>query len=176
MELLLGVLVVFLDKCLQGSGLQIPSNHVSGVVGICITMRAHTHAHIHTHAHTMCERAHTDTHTHTTCTQIANNKRYAGNKGWTVSECAERVSKEIGNIDILCIHVLHQGRVMPCKLMQFPVLVGGDLCRHFLTGASATQSIYFRCMLSHGKANPPCGCLGCQNVANFPFGCLDRQN
>jgi len=33
--------------------------------------------------------------------QIANNKRYAGNKGWTVSECAERVSKEIGNIDIL---------------------------------------------------------------------------
>ncbi|KAF5840308.1 enoyl reductase [Dunaliella salina] len=40
--------------------------------------------------------------------EIANNKRYAGNKGWTVSECAERVSKEIGNIDIL-VHSLANG-------------------------------------------------------------------
>jgi hypothetical protein len=38
-----------------------------------------------------------------TCTapQIASNKRYAGNSGWTVSECAAKVSKDIGKIDIL---------------------------------------------------------------------------
>ena len=47
-------------------------------------------------------QSHSRTHSHIhTCTQIANNKRYAGNKGWTVSECAERVGKEMGNIDIL---------------------------------------------------------------------------
>jgi len=35
------------------------------------------------------------------CVQIASNKRYAGNKGWTVSECAERVEKEMGKVDIV---------------------------------------------------------------------------
>lgn len=42
--------------------------------------------------------------------QIASNKRYAGNSGWTVSECAEKVAKDIGKIDILvggaCTHVM----------------------------------------------------------------------
>lgn len=33
--------------------------------------------------------------------QIATNKRYAGNSGWTVSEIAEKVAKDIGKIDIV---------------------------------------------------------------------------
>ena len=33
--------------------------------------------------------------------QIATNKRYAGNSGWTVSEVAEKVAKDCGKIDIL---------------------------------------------------------------------------
>ena len=33
--------------------------------------------------------------------QIATNKRYAGNTGWTVSEVAERAAKDIGKIDVL---------------------------------------------------------------------------
>jgi hypothetical protein len=47
-------------------------------------------------------------HTHLTlyhccalASQIATNKRYAGNNGWTVSECAAKVAKDIGKIDIL---------------------------------------------------------------------------
>ena len=35
------------------------------------------------------------------CLQIATNKRYAGNTGWTVSEVAERAAKDIGKIDVL---------------------------------------------------------------------------
>lgn len=35
------------------------------------------------------------------CMQIASNKRYAGNSGWTVSETAEKVAKDIGKIDIV---------------------------------------------------------------------------
>lgn len=33
--------------------------------------------------------------------QVATNKRYAGNKAWTVSEVAESVKQDSGNIDIL---------------------------------------------------------------------------
>jgi hypothetical protein len=43
--------------------------------------------------------------------QIATNKRYAGNSGWTVSEVAERVGKDIGNIDIL-VSTLLPGTVL----------------------------------------------------------------
>jgi hypothetical protein len=32
---------------------------------------------------------------------VASNKRYAGNSGWTVSEVAEKVAKDIGKVDIL---------------------------------------------------------------------------
>ncbi len=36
-----------------------------------------------------------------TTPQVATNKRYAGNKAWTVSEVAESVKADSGNIDIL---------------------------------------------------------------------------
>jgi len=43
---------------------------------------------------------------------IANNKRYAGNEGWTVSECADKVKADFGTIDIL-VHSLANGRAWP---------------------------------------------------------------
>lgn len=43
----------------------------------------------------------TEVHTPPHTFQIATNKRYAGNTGWTVSEVAERVAKDIGKIDIV---------------------------------------------------------------------------
>lgn len=33
--------------------------------------------------------------------QIATNKRYAGNQGWTVSEVAEKVAKDSGKMDVV---------------------------------------------------------------------------
>lgn len=33
--------------------------------------------------------------------QVATNKRYAGNDGYTVSEVAEKVKKDFGSIDVL---------------------------------------------------------------------------
>lgn len=39
---------------------------------------------------------------------IATNKRYAGNSGWTVSEVAEKVKKDIGKVDIV-VHSLANG-------------------------------------------------------------------
>ena len=36
------------------------------------------------------------------------NKRYAGNEGWTVSECAAKVAKDWGKVDVL-VHSLANG-------------------------------------------------------------------
>lgn len=48
---------------------------------------------------------------------IATNKRYAGNAGWTVSECAEKVAKDIGKIDIL-VHSLANGPEVTKPLLE----------------------------------------------------------
>eukprot|EP00798_Chlamydomonas_sp_ICE-L_P008981 gene8981-16117_t len=48
---------------------------------------------------------------------IATNKRYAGNKEWTVSECAARVGKEVGKIDIL-VHSLANGPEVTKPLLE----------------------------------------------------------
>jgi len=54
--------------------------------------------------------------------QIATNKRYAGATGWTVSECAAKVAKEVGNIDIL---VSAGRRVLWAGLLGSPWLAAG---------------------------------------------------
>ncbi|GAX74103.1 hypothetical protein CEUSTIGMA_g1552.t1 [Chlamydomonas eustigma] len=48
---------------------------------------------------------------------VATNKRYAGNSGWTVSEVAERVEKDIGKIDIL-VHSLANGPEVVKPLLE----------------------------------------------------------
>lgn len=48
---------------------------------------------------------------------IKTNKRYAGNSGWTVSEVADQVSKDIGNIDIL-VHSLANGPEVSKPLLE----------------------------------------------------------
>ena len=40
--------------------------------------------------------------------QVMENKRYAGNEGWTVSECAAKVAKDWGKVDVL-VHSLANG-------------------------------------------------------------------
>ncbi|GFR49893.1 hypothetical protein Agub_g11997, partial [Astrephomene gubernaculifera] len=49
--------------------------------------------------------------------EVAANKRYAGNKNWTVSEVAECVKQDIGNIDIL-IHSLANGPEVMKPLLE----------------------------------------------------------
>lgn len=49
--------------------------------------------------------------------QIASNKRYAGATGFTVSETAEKVKAELGNIDIL-IHSLANGPEVQKPLLE----------------------------------------------------------
>lgn len=49
--------------------------------------------------------------------EIATNKRYAGNSGWTVSEVAEKVSKDLGKIDIL-VHSLANGPEVTKPLLE----------------------------------------------------------
>lgn len=49
--------------------------------------------------------------------QIASNKRYAGNSGWTVSETADKVAKDIGKIDIL-VHSLANGPEVQKPLLE----------------------------------------------------------
>jgi enoyl-[acyl-carrier protein] reductase I len=49
--------------------------------------------------------------------EIATNKRYAGNSGWTVSEVAERVEKDIGKIDVL-VHSLANGPEVVKPLLE----------------------------------------------------------
>jgi enoyl-[acyl-carrier protein] reductase I len=48
---------------------------------------------------------------------IATNKRYAGNDGWTVTEVAERVAKDIGKIDIV-VHSLANGPEVTKPLLE----------------------------------------------------------
>jgi len=48
---------------------------------------------------------------------IATNKRYAGNSGWTVSEVAEKVAKDIGKIDIV-VHSLANGPEVVKPLLE----------------------------------------------------------
>ena len=49
--------------------------------------------------------------------QVKENKRYAGNEGWTVSECAAKVGAEVGKIDIL-IHSLANGPEVQKPLLE----------------------------------------------------------
>ncbi|PNW82805.1 hypothetical protein CHLRE_06g294950v5 [Chlamydomonas reinhardtii] len=49
--------------------------------------------------------------------EVATNKRYAGNKAWTVSEVAESVKKDSGNIDIL-VHSLANGPEVVKPLLE----------------------------------------------------------
>ncbi len=49
--------------------------------------------------------------------QIATNKRYAGNSGWTVSECAEKVKADFGTIDVL-VHSLANGPEVTKPLLE----------------------------------------------------------
>ena len=51
------------------------------------------------------------------CPQVKENKRYAGNEGWTVSECAAKVGAEVGKIDIL-IHSLANGPEVQKPLLE----------------------------------------------------------
>ena len=48
---------------------------------------------------------------------IATNKRYAGNKEWTVSEVAARVKADIGNIDVM-VHSLANGPEVAKPLLE----------------------------------------------------------
>eukprot|EP00890_Picochlorum_soloecismus_P005572 jgi/Picsp_1/6015/NSC_03369-R1_enoyl-acp reductase len=48
---------------------------------------------------------------------IASNKRYAGNTGWTVSEVAESVKNDVGSVDIL-IHSLANGPEVTKPLLE----------------------------------------------------------
>ena len=48
---------------------------------------------------------------------VRTNKRYAGNEGYTVSECAARVEKECGKIDIL-VHSLANGPEVSKPLLE----------------------------------------------------------
>lgn len=48
---------------------------------------------------------------------IASNKRYAGNKGWTVSETADKVAADVGKIDIL-VHSLANGPEVQKPLLE----------------------------------------------------------
>ena len=48
---------------------------------------------------------------------VKSNKRYAGNSGWTVSEVAERVANDIGNIDIV-VHSLANGPEVAKPLLE----------------------------------------------------------
>jgi enoyl-[acyl-carrier protein] reductase I len=49
--------------------------------------------------------------------EIATNKRYAGNSGWTVSEVAEKVAKDIGKVDII-VHSLANGPEVVKPLLE----------------------------------------------------------
>ncbi|KAG2497750.1 hypothetical protein HYH03_004022 [Edaphochlamys debaryana] len=49
--------------------------------------------------------------------EVATNKRYAGNKAWTVSEVAESVKKDWGNVDIL-VHSLANGPEVVKPLLE----------------------------------------------------------
>lgn len=49
--------------------------------------------------------------------EVKANKRYAGNEGWTVSECAERVKADMGSIDIL-VHSLANGPEVQKPLLE----------------------------------------------------------
>ena len=48
---------------------------------------------------------------------IATNKRYAGNDGWTVTEVADRVASDIGKIDIV-VHSLANGPEVQKPLLE----------------------------------------------------------
>ena len=48
---------------------------------------------------------------------IASNKRYAGNTGWTVSEVAESVKNDVGKVDIL-VHSLANGPEVTKPLLE----------------------------------------------------------
>lgn len=49
--------------------------------------------------------------------EVATNKRYAGNAGYTVSEVAEKVKKDFGNIDIM-VHSLANGPEVTKPLLE----------------------------------------------------------
>jgi enoyl-[acyl-carrier protein] reductase I len=49
--------------------------------------------------------------------EIAKNKRYAGASGWTVSEVAEKVSKDFGKVDIV-VHSLANGPEVAKPLLE----------------------------------------------------------
>ncbi|KAL6752563.1 Enoyl-reductase-domain-containing protein [Haematococcus lacustris] len=48
---------------------------------------------------------------------IATNKRYAGNSGWTVSECAAKVAKDVGKVDVV-VHSLANGPEVKNPLLE----------------------------------------------------------
>lgn len=48
---------------------------------------------------------------------IATNKRYAGNSGWTVSECAAQVAKDVGKVDVV-VHSLANGPEVKNPLLE----------------------------------------------------------
>lgn len=48
---------------------------------------------------------------------VKENKRYAGSEGWTVSECAAKVGKDWGNVDIL-VHSLANGPEVQKPLLE----------------------------------------------------------
>ncbi|KAJ9505050.1 hypothetical protein QJQ45_012581, partial [Haematococcus lacustris] len=55
---------------------------------------------------------------------IATNKRYAGNSGWTVSECAAKVAKDVGKVDVV-VHSLANGPEVKNPLLETSRKVAG---------------------------------------------------
>jgi enoyl-[acyl-carrier protein] reductase I len=72
--------------------------------------------------------------------EIAMNKRYAGNQGWTVSEVAGKVQKDIGKIDIV-VHSLANGPEVAKPLLE--------TSRKGYLAAMSASSYSFVSMLQH---------------------------
>lgn len=80
---------------------------------------------------------------------VKENKRYAGNEGWTVSECAAKVAKDWGNIDIL-VHSLANG-----PEVQKPLLETSR--RGYLAALSASSYSYVSLVQRFGPLMNPGG-------------------
>lgn len=81
--------------------------------------------------------------------EIATNKRYAGNSGWTVTEIAAKVKKDIGNIDIV-VHSLANGPEVAKPLLE-------TSRRGYLAAISASSYSFVSMMQNFGPLMNPGG-------------------
>lgn len=80
---------------------------------------------------------------------IATNKRYAGNEGWTVSQVAEKAKRDIGTIDVL-VHSLANGPEVTKPLLE-------TSRRGYLAAMSASSYSYVSMLQHFGPLMSPGG-------------------